>query len=266
LAAAEGQLAAARESYKVATGTYPVSINGLPRAPALPASLAEATATAQRLHPSILQAQRLVTVAELAVQAAAAERLPTVKGTASASASDNTVSGDSHTLSLGVTMSQTLYAGGARSSAHRKALANRDRTTASLLQTSRIIAQNVAVSWANIEVARAQIISLDQQIAAANVAYEGVKEEATLGARTTLEVLNAEQELLSAQGDRITAEANYQVSLYSLLSSMGLLTVERLNLGIPTYDPAAYYNAVQNAPHTSVQGESLDRVLRAIGK
>ena len=47
---------------------------------------------------------------------------------------------------------------------------------------------------------------------------------------------------------------------------MGLLTAEHLNLGIPTYDPAAYYNAVRNAPVTSVQGESLDRVLRAIGK
>jgi outer membrane protein len=47
---------------------------------------------------------------------------------------------------------------------------------------------------------------------------------------------------------------------------MGLLTAERLNLGIPTYDPDAYYNAVKNAPTTSVQGQSLDRVLKAIGK
>lgn len=266
LAATEGQLAAARESYKVATGTYPGAINGLPSAPALPSSLAEATATAQRLHPSIRQAQRLVTVAELAVQAAAAERLPTVRGSASLSASDNSLTGNSEALSLGVTMSQTLYSGGRLPAAHRKALASRDRAIAGLLQTSRIIAQNVAVSWANIEVTRAQIRSIELQIEAATVAYNGVREEATLGARTTLDVLNAEQELLSAQADKIEAEANYQVALYSLLSSMGLLTVEHLNLGIPTYDPAAYYNAVQNAPHTSVQGESLDRVLRAIGK
>jgi len=266
LAATEGQLAAAREGYKVATGTYPGAINGLPPAPALPKSLAEATATAQRQHPSIRQAQRLVTVAELAVQAAAAERLPTLRGSAGLSASDNSVTGSSETLSLGLTMTQTLYSGGRLPAVHRKALANRDRATAGLLQTSRIIGQNVAVSWANIEVTRAQIRSIEQQVAAATVAYNGVREEATLGARTTLDVLNAEQELLAAQADKIEAEANYQVALYSLLSSMGLLTVEHLNLGIPTYDPAAYYNAVQNAPHTSVQGESLDRVLRAIGK
>lgn len=266
LAATQGQLAAAREGYKVVTGTYPGSINGLPPAPALPATLAEATATAQRLHPSIRQAQRLVTVAELAVQAAAAERLPTVRGSASVSTSDNSLSGESDTLALGLSMTQTLYAGGKLSAGHRKALASRDRVTAAMLQTSRLVAQNVAISWANIEVARAQIRAIDQQIAAATVAYNGVREEATLGARTTLDVLDAEQELLSAQADKIEAEANLQVALYSLLSSMGLLTVEHLNLGIPTYDPAAYYNAVQNAPHTSVQGESLDRVLRAIGK
>ena len=47
---------------------------------------------------------------------------------------------------------------------------------------------------------------------------------------------------------------------------MGRLTVEHLNLGIPTYDPSAYYNAVRDAPYTSPQGDSLDRVLRAIGK
>jgi len=266
LAATEGQLAAARESYKVATGTYPGAINGLPSAPAMPKTLAEATATAQRQHPSIRQAQRLVTVAELAVQAAAVERLPTVRGSASVGVSDSSQQGSGESLSLGVTMSQTLYSGGRLPAAHRKALASRDRATAGLLQTSRVIGQNVAVSWANIEVARAQIRSIEQQIAAATVAYNGVREEATLGARTTLDVLNAEQELLSAQADKIDAEANYQVALYSLLSSMGLLTVNHLNLGIPTYDPAAYYNAVQNAPHTSVQGESLDRVLRAIGK
>jgi outer membrane protein len=163
-------------------------------------------------------------------------------------------------------MSQTIYSGGRLSSAHRKALAGRDRARAGLLQTTTTIGQNAANSWASIEVARAQIRAIEQQVSAATVAYNGIREEATLGARTTLDVLDAEQELLRAQADRIDAEASLQVAIYSLLSSMGLLTAERLNLGVPIYDPAAYYNAVRNAPLTSVQGESLDRVLRAIGK
>jgi len=262
LAAAQGALASAREAYKASTGAYPGSLAPLPAGPRLPATLAEAIATAQRTHPSIRQAQRQVTLAELQVTAAATERMPTLSGTASISRSDT--GGDTSTL--GLSMSQTIYSGGRLSSAHRKALAGRDRARAGLLQTTTTIGQNAANSWASIEVARAQIRAIEQQVSAATVAYNGIREEATLGARTTLDVLDAEQELLSAQADRIDAEASLQVAIYSLLSSMGLLTAERLNLGVPIYDPAAYYNAVRNAPLTSVQGESLDRVLRAIGK
>jgi len=262
LAAAEGQLAVARESYKAATGAYPGALAALPAAPRLPATQNEARTIAERSHPAIVQAKHQVAIAELQVKAAATERLPTVGGSVRLSTDDSGT--DSASVSL--SMQQTLYAGGRLSASHRKALAGSDRARAALMQTGAIISQNVGVSWANIEVARAQIRAIEQQIAAATVAYRGVREEAMLGARTTLDVLDAEQNLLNAQASKIEAEANLQVALYSLLSAMGLLTVEHLNLGIPTYDPAAYYEAVRNAPRTSVQGESLDRVLRAIGK
>jgi outer membrane protein len=261
LASAEGGLAVAREAYKAAVGVYPNGLRAPPRAPALPKSLDEAKAIAQRTHPSVRQAQRQVTIAELGVALAVAQRKPTIG--ASANISND---GDDTTGQLGLRMSQTIYAGGALSSQHRKALAQRDAAKSGLLQTSVQIAQQVGNAWSSIAVARAQIDAIDRQIRAATVAYEGVREEADLGARTTLEVLDAEQELLDARADRIDAEANLQVAIYSLLASMGLLTVDHLNLGVPTYDPAAYYNAVKNAPVTSTQGESLDRVLRAIGK
>jgi len=79
-------------------------------------------------------------------------------------------------------------------------------------------------------------------------------------------VLDAEQELLDARTGRVDAETNQFIAYYSVLASMGLLTVEHLNLGIPTYDPTAYYNAVRNAPLRSIQGEQLDRVLKNIGR
>ncbi|MGB5067523.1 MAG: TolC family outer membrane protein [Albidovulum sp.] len=262
LASAQGQLAAARELYKATTGHYPGPLAVAPRAPALPASVDAAMALAQRNHPSIHQAQRQVTISELQITAAALARKPALKATASAGLSD----GGSETASVGLQMSQTIYAGGRLSAAHRKAIAGRDAARANLLQTAVQIAQGVGNAWANIEVFRAQITATEQQIRAATVAYSGVQEEAKLGARTTLDVLNAEQSLLDAQASRIDAEAQLQVAIYSLLSAMGLLTVDHLNLGIPTYDPAAYYEAVKSAPATSVQGKSLDRVLQAIGK
>lgn len=262
LAASEGERAAAREAYKAATGSYPGSLAPAPKPPALPKSIDEARAVAERSHPAVRQSQREVTVSELRVALAAAERGPLLTGSASLS-----VDRDGQDQSaIGLRLTQPIYTGGALSSVHRKAIAARDASRAGLLQTGVTVEQQVGNAWADIAVARAQIEATDRQIRAATVAYQGVREEARLGARTTLDVLDAEQDLLDAQAARISAEANLQIAYYTLLSSMGLLTVDHLNLGIPTYDPAAYYNAVRNAPSTSVQGERLDRVLRAIGK
>jgi outer membrane protein len=262
LAAEEGGLAIAREAYRAATGGYPSVLAPPPRAPALPRTLEEAKAIAQRSHPAIRQAQRQVTIAELGVSAAAAQRAPNVTaGFDVTSATSGEPSGR-----IGVTMSQTLYTGGALSSAHRKAIAGRDAAKSGLLQTSVSVSSDVGSAWARIAVTQAQIAAIDRQIRAATEAYRGISEEASLGARTTLDVLDAEQDLLDAQADRISAEASLQIAIYGLLASMGLLTVEHLELGVPVYDPQAYYNAVKDAPVTSVQGESLDRVLKAIGK
>jgi len=79
-------------------------------------------------------------------------------------------------------------------------------------------------------------------------------------------VLNAEQELLNAQATRIQAVADRYLAAYTLLSALGRLTAEDLGLGVPRYDPAAYYEAVKNAPARSLQGERLDRVLEALGR
>lgn len=271
LASAQGQLEVARESFKAATGRAPGDLSLPPALPKLPASVTAAQQTAQRKHPSILQAQRSAAAAELGVAAAAAERNPSLTGTASVgrSRAPSQITGEKQTrdtAAVGLTMSQTIYSGGRLPAAHRKAMANRDSARAQLLTSSRNVNQAVATSWANIGVARAQIGAIDEQINAAQLAYNGVREEATLGARTTLDVLDAEQDLLQARADKITAEANLQLAHYQLLSSMGLLTVQDLKLGVPTYDPSAYYSAVRDAPHTSTQGQSLDRVLRAIGK
>lgn len=262
LAVAQGDLEVARAAYKAAMGHFPDRIERTPPSPVLPKSLQEAQSIALRLHPAILQAQHQAKVADLQVEAAAAERLPTLG--ANLRVDDDLDGGTNNSATL--QLSQTIYAGGKLSSVHRKAIAGRDAARASLTRTGVLIAQQVANAWSGIEVAGAQISAIDRQIVAAQAAYDGVQEEAKLGSRTTLDVLDAERDLLQAKSDRVSAEANLQVAKYSLLASMGLLTVDHLKLGIPTYDAEAYYNAVKNAPLTSVQGKNLDRVLKAIGK
>ncbi|MDM7458502.1 MAG: TolC family outer membrane protein [Paracoccus sp. (in: a-proteobacteria)] len=271
LAAAQGQLDAARESYLAVTGSRPGTLAPPPALPRLPGSLDEAKALAQRNHPAIRQAQRQAAAAEIGVAAAAAERNPTLSANAGVGVtrSINQQTGGYDTrnsASAGLEMRQTIYSGGRLPSVQRSAMAQRDQARAALLNVSRQVARSVGEAGVHIDDARAQIRAIDQQIAAAQQAYDGVREEALLGARTTLDVLDAEQSLLEARANRISAESNLQLAHYQLLAAMGLLTVENQNLGIPTYDTSQYYNAVRSAPQTSRQGESLDRVLRAIGR
>ena len=80
-------------------------------------------------------------------------------------------------------------------------------------------------------------------------------------------MLNAEQELLTAQANLIAAQADEVVASYQVLSTMGLLTATHLKLPVQQYDPSAYYNFVKDSPTiTSDQGQALDRVLKAIGQ
>ncbi|AUH65402.1 transporter [Paracoccus zhejiangensis] len=271
LASAEGSLEVAREGYRAATGALPGALSAPPPLPKRPESLDAARAIGQRNHPAMKQAQHQAAASEIGVAAAKAERNPTLNAEArvGVNRSPSVLSGDqeiSRDAQIGLTMSQTIYSGGRLSSVLRKSMAQRDQARAGLLNVARQVDLAVGEAWANIDVAGAQISAIDEQISAAQQAYDGVREEATLGARTTLDVLDAEQSLLEARTDKITAEANLQLAHYQLLAAMGLLTVENLKLGIPTYDPSEYYSAVRDAPYTSRQGENLDRVLRAIGR
>jgi outer membrane protein len=262
LAESEGDLAVARENYRLAVGRAPGRLATLPNPPAIPRTVEEARSIALRTHPSIRQLQHQVAVSEANVDRAKAEMRPTLS--ANAAINDRRSTADSQTF--GLTLNQTLYSGGRLSSLYRQSVARRDSTRAQLHRQGAVISQAVGEAWSNLAVARASIAASDEQIRAAQTAYEGVREEARLGSRTTLDVLNAEQELLSARTARLSADAVRYTGTYTLLSRMGLLTVEHLKLGIPTHDPEAYYRAVRNAPATSSQGKRLDRVMQSIGK
>ncbi len=262
LIAAQGDLLVAREDYLLAVGRYPGNLAAPPRAPRTARSLDEARGVASRTHPSVRQAQREVTIGMLNMARAKAAMGPTVTARAQIAYDSESKRGDS--VAIGI--DQTLYAGGRLSALYRQALARRDQSRSGLLQTTAEIGRQVGEAWANLTVASASIEASDREIRAAQTAFDGVREEANLGARTTLDVLDAEQDLLSARTNRVSVEATRYVGVYALLSSMGLLTVDHLGLGIPTYDPAAYYNVVKNAPATSAQGRKLDRVLKSIGR
>jgi outer membrane protein len=260
LVVAQGDLAIARENYRAATGNYPGVLSAPPAPPRTAATLDAARSVALRTHPSIRQAQREVQAAELNVARARANMKPTIAAQAQLSVDQDNLQENG----VGINFNQTIYSGGALSSALRQAMANRDASFAGLKQRGVEVAEAVGIVWSNLDVADASIAATEQQISAAQIAFDGVREEASLGARTTLDVLDAEQDLLDARASRLSAVAQRYIGIYQLLASMGLLTVDHLALGIPTYDPAAYYNAVRRAP-TSIQGKKLDRILRSVG-
>jgi outer membrane protein len=261
MAAAQGDLMIARERYKAVTGAYPGRLAALPKVPKLPKSMEEAKSVAVRTHPSVVQAKHQLAAAELSVKIAKTALGPTLSG--QVQLNEDLDSGLGY-VGAGVVLRQTLYAGGKNSALYRKALAGQEIAAAGLMQSTVGVAETVGQAWARLAVAAASINAGRQQVSAAQKAFEGVREEATLGARTTLDVLNAEQDLLSARASRLEAEANSYVGFYNVLASMGLLTAEHLNLGVPVFDPEAYYNAVKNAPATSAQGKALDRILGKI--
>lgn len=262
LATAQGDYAVARETYKLKIGHYPKGLQRLPKMPNTAKSLADAQAVATRTHPSIRKLQHQVAAAEAGIALAKANMGPTLTGNISATDARQK---SSDSFSVGIRLNQTLYAGGKPSSLYRQSLASRDQARAGLNQSVAVVLQFLGAAWSSVDVAQASILASDRQIRSAQTAYDGVSEEAKLGARTTLDVLNAEQELLAARTARLSAQASYSIGIYTLLARMGLLTVDHLNLGIPIYDPEAYYNAVKSAPATSSQGKRLDRVLKAIG-
>ncbi len=264
LALALGNLEQAREQYLQAVGRYPGDLSPPPPPPMIADSLEAARVIARQTHPDIRRAMRLVTVAELNIIRAQAAMKPTLSLRGSLEFNENL----DNTSSIGLRLSGPIYQGGALSSLVRQGQARRDAQRANLHSVLHLVQQNVGNAWAIIAVSRAQLTASAEQVRAATVAFRGFQEEATLGARTTLDVLNAEQELLDARASQISAQTESEQAVYTLLSAMGLLTVDHLNLGIVTYDPAAYYNAVRDAPtrFVSPQGERLDRVLRSLGK
>ncbi|AJE45974.1 TolC family outer membrane protein [Celeribacter indicus] len=266
LAAARGDLSAARERYRVAIGHYPTDLSS-PPAIALPArSLEDAVQTAHQRHPAIIALQHQAAAQDLAVEIAERNMLPTLEGSLRHGYDPEDFDFDDSTTSLSVGLSGPIYQGGTIASVVRETIANRDASRAELLQTSREVEQAVRTNWALLTVYAASEEASDAYVRAQRIAYEGVREEADLGASTTLDVLDAEQDLLDAQVSAIQARIARETQIYAVLQSLGLLTVEQLNLNVPVYDPSAYYNAVKNAPlrRVSPQGEKLDRVLEGL--
>lgn len=266
LAQARGDLTRARETYLARIGKSPVAPSAPSGLPNLPDSAAIAKAVAGRSHPDILSAQSQVKQAELRLAQAELALMPSVSLNGSVSFGDTWGSTDyTNSANIGIEASMPIYQGGALDSSIRAAANRVDSAKAALRFTALNVDMQVGAAYARLAVARANVQAIDQQIAAAQIAFDGVREEATLGARTTLDVLNAEQNLLDAKANRVVAGNEVIVAAYSVMSALGQLTAQNLGLNVDLFDPTAYAVQVQEQVKSS-RGLQLDKVLGKLGK
>ena len=264
LAQARGDKSRALEGFRGAVGRDPKGLSAPGVLPVVPDTVVAAKAIAARGHPDLLAAQSAVRRAELQLAQAEATSRATVSLSGSLGFTES-LSSDTYSNSANFELSATkpIYQGGTLDGAVRQAAAGRDAARAVLNLTKLGVDQQIGAAYARLNVARANLEASDLQINAAQIAFDGVREEATLGARTTLDVLNAEQNLLDARANRVIANTELVVSSYSVLAAIGQLSAVKLKLKVDHYDPDHNYSAVTSA---SSRGFQLDKVLGKLGK
>jgi outer membrane protein len=145
------------------------------------------------------------------------------------------------------TLTIPIYQGGAEYSAIRQAKETVGQQRLTLDVTRDQARETVVQSWGQLDAAKAQIEATTAQVNAAEIALNGVREEARVGQRTTLDVLNAQQELVNARVALVTAQHDRVVASYTLLAAVGALSMQRLGLDVTIYDPQIHYQQIRDA-------------------
>ncbi|PIB23559.1 hypothetical protein BFP76_08135 [Amylibacter kogurei] len=242
---AKGNLRNSQQSFRSAVGVSPTSLHTPSATPKLPGSARAAEQIATNGHPRILAAQFAVKAAQYDLEQVKLNRHPTVSASISADVDrSNSSTGDSESLTASIGATVPIYQGGRLDSDRRISLAALQNAEANVQLASLTTRQNVNSAYVNWQTSIAAKKAVQSQIRSARIAFEGVREEAKLGARTTLDVLDAEQELLTAQSNLIAANRNEFVAAYQVLSEMGLLTAENLKLAVEQYNPDVNYTRV----------------------
>ncbi|MDF2096691.1 TolC family outer membrane protein [Aquibaculum arenosum] len=246
--AAEGQLRSSRAIFREVTGIPVGTLEAPEPVRELPASEFEAAEQAQLANPQVVAAGFFERAAERAIRERYGELLPEVNLRAGASEGRDMQGRGVKTSSLSLIAEVTvpIYQQGLVSSQVREAKQTTSQRRLEMEQARRAVEQEAISAWEALASARAQIVSFDAEIQAAEIALEGVREEATVGARTVLDVLDQEQELLDAQVNRVRAQRDEVVASFRLLAAVGRLTAGDLGLDVPLYDPELDYRAVRD--------------------
>jgi outer membrane protein len=244
-------------SYLLVVGENHGNLSTPPKHPEIPNTFSKAEKIAIENHPRILAARLQLKVSEYRIDASRGIFNPTIIG------SITSKTGTSISSSTGATIQATipLFNSGNLRSKKRAAINDKKISKHALdiaLLTTRSNLQIYHSSWL---AAVAAIKASKAQIEASQIAFEGMREESKLGSRTTLDVLDAEQELLSARSNLVTALRDEQVQAYNVLSEMGQLTTSNLGLEVQTFNSFSNNNKIEQ---TSPLGKARIRILEKL--
>ena len=267
LANAQAQLSVSRAVYAAVVGQAPGDLAPMPVLPNLPTDFDAALDVAIQDNPRIRAAGYTLQAAEANVAAAKAEYMPSARLTASyggetadlGSLGDIT---DNTSFRAGATVSVPLFTGGLNSSRVAEARERANVAQINVEGERRNTLQSVSSAYAQSLSARSTLTAGQEAVRAATVAAEGVRQEAQVGLRTTLDVLNQELELRNAEVTLASARRNEYVAQANLLAAMGRLEGPDLDASIQVYDPAENYHRVRNRGGLPWDGlvESIDRI------
>ncbi|MBM6594218.1 TolC family outer membrane protein [Microvirga pudoricolor] len=259
LAAARSQASLAEANLRTSIAVYRQTIGVEPRqlAPGrpldrlLPRNVDAALKVAFSEHPAIKASLHGVDAAELQIKIEEGALAPTVGLSGSvANRFDNTSFGDrAISASATIQLSVPLYDGGVASASTRQAkeTAGQRRLESDSIRDQ--VRAAVISSWGQLEAARAQILAAQAQVEASETALNGVREEARVGQRTTLDVLNAQQELLNARVNLITAQRDRVVASYAVVQASGRLNSRALGLNVAHYSAKEHFDQVKDLWH-----------------
>jgi len=250
-AQADGTLASSVATFKRVVGDMPTALEEQKMIPELPATLEEAIAIAQQNNPNLLRANFTQEALDKQVSANKAGVLPSVSlqgymrreegaGVTGGNDYDNDV--------LALNVSIPLYQSGAEYSRVREATNNYQRARYDAMDVNNEVVERVTRAWESLQASEASIQANESAIEAAEIALDGVKQEQQYGARTVLDVLDAEQELFSARVNLARAQRNKLVAAYTLLSEMGSMTPQTLGMDVQLYNPKQNYERVKYKP------------------
>ena len=254
LNAAEVALAISKEVYTQVIGEAPSRL--APASPVdrlVPPTEPGAIETANHEHPAILGAGYDVDVAQTSIKLAESSLLPTVSVQASASRAVQTDSSlttaASDQASVLGQINVPIYDGGMAASQTRQAKEVTSQSRMVLEQVRNQSRTAVVSAWVSNEGTKVALSASESEVRAAEVALAGVQREAKGGQRTTIDVLNAQQDLTNARSRLIQAQRDRIIASYTLLSAIGRLDVHTLNLNTPDYLPEVHYHQVRDAWH-----------------